>query len=66
MTLAGVDSVNAPKALRDLAYARLAGDLDLAKLETMTRTIPLAEAPEVACGIFGGGIQGRVVVDVNA
>lgn len=66
VTLAGVDSVNAPRALRDLAYARLARDLDLAKLETMTRTIPLAEAPEVARGIFGGGIQGRVVVDVNA
>lgn len=66
VTLAGVDSVNAPPAKRDRAYQRLATDLDFGKLQAMTKTIGLAEAPDIARSIFAGGIQGRVVVDVNA
>lgn len=45
VTLAGVDSVMAPLALRQQAWARLATDLDLAKLAAMTTTIGLAEVP---------------------
>lgn len=66
VTLAGVDSVNAPAAKRALAYERLATDLDLAKLETITSVVALAEAADVARSIFGGTIRGRVAVDVNA
>ena len=32
----------------------------------MTKTVGLAQAPVIARSIFGSGIQGRVVVDVNA
>ena len=66
VTLAGVDSVNAPAAKRIEAYERLATDLDVAKLESMVTVVGLAKAADVARSIFGGTIRGRVVVDVNA
>lgn len=66
VTLAGVDSVNAPAAKRIEAYKRLATDLDVAKLDSMVTIVGLAEAADVARSIFGGTIRGRVVVDVNA
>ncbi|MBB5770254.1 acrylyl-CoA reductase (NADPH) [Brevundimonas vesicularis] len=66
VTLAGLDSVNAPQAVRLKAWERLAGDIDLKKLERVTRTAPLAEAPAIAIEILKGQVQGRVVIDVNA
>ena len=66
VTLYGIDSVMAPKALREQAWARLAKDLDLAKLDGMVREIPLAGAIEAAAEILAGRIRGRLVVDVNA
>lgn len=66
VTLAGVDSVNAPTAKREESYRRLATDLDVAKLESMVTVVGLAEAADVARSIFGGTIRGRVVIDVNA
>jgi len=65
VTLAGIDSVNAPKAKRIEAWTRLARDLDLSKLETMVTTVNLEEAPDVARSIFAGQIRGRTIVDVN-
>lgn len=66
ITLAGVDSVNAPGTLRDKAYARLATDLDMAKLARATQVAPLSEVPAFAARILQGQVQGRVVIDVNA
>ena len=66
VTLAGVDSVMAPLALRQQAWARLATDLDLAKLAAMTTTIGLAEVPATCAAILEGQVRGRVVVDVVA
>ncbi|PSH58940.1 MDR family oxidoreductase [Phyllobacterium sophorae] len=65
ITLAGIDSVNAPQAVRLEAWARLARDLDLAKLARTTTAIGLAQVAGVAESILGGHIQGRTVVDVN-
>lgn len=65
ITLAGIDSVNAPQAVRLEAWARLARDLDLAKLARTTTVIGLAQVPGVAESILGGHVQGRTVVDVN-
>lgn len=65
VTLAGIDSVNAPKAKRVEAWSRLARDLDLGKLDAMVTTVGLEEAPDVARSIFSGQIRGRTVVDVN-
>ncbi|MFT0174295.1 MDR family oxidoreductase [Paraburkholderia mimosarum] len=66
VTLAGIDSVNAPQSVRIDAWARLARDLDLSKLVRATQVIGLADVPAVAGQILEGKIQGRTVVDVNA
>lgn len=66
VTLAGVDSVMAPLARRQLAWDRLATDLDPAKLDAMTTVVPLAQVPDVCARILEGQVRGRVVVDVNA
>jgi len=64
--LYGIDSVACPAPLRRQAWARLATDLDLAKLESMTRAIPLAESLPAAADLLAGKVRGRLVVDVNA
>lgn len=66
VTLAGIDSVNAPYAAREQAWARLATDLDLQKLARTTRMIGLADVPGLAADVLQGRVQGRTVVDVNA
>jgi acrylyl-CoA reductase (NADPH) len=66
VTLAGVDSVMAPRARRDRAWQLLAQHLDRAKLDAMTREVPLAGAFDVAREILAGQVRGRVVVNVNA
>ncbi|MCW6026967.1 oxidoreductase [Stenotrophomonas sp. SRS1] len=66
VTLAGIDSVNAPYAAREQAWTRLATDLDLGKLARTTRMIGLAEVPALAEQVLQGRVQGRTVVDVNA
>lgn len=66
LALYGVDSVNAPMALRREAWSRLARDLDPAKLESMVRDIKLSEVIAMAPEILAGRVRGRLVVDVNA
>lgn len=66
VTLAGIDSVNAPLAARQRAWARLATDLDLGKLARTTQVIGLAQVPAIAAQVLEGRVQGRTVVDVNA
>lgn len=65
VTLAGVDSVMAPRAERLEAWRRLAQDLDVAKLELMTHEIGLGEAVATAAALLEGRVRGRVVVNVN-
>jgi acrylyl-CoA reductase (NADPH) len=65
VTLYGIDSVMAPKALREQAWARLAKDLDLAKLDSLVREIPLAGALQAGADILAGKVRGRLVVNVN-
>jgi acrylyl-CoA reductase (NADPH) len=66
VTLAGIDSVNAPQPVRLQAWSRLASDLDLDKLARTTQVIGLAEVSEVARQVLAGKVQGRTIVDVNA
>jgi acrylyl-CoA reductase (NADPH) len=66
VTLAGVDSVNAPQAVRQRAWDRLATDLDPQKLESTVQLIGLAEVLDVYDQIIPGKVRGRIVVDVNA
>ncbi|HEY3800887.1 MAG TPA: zinc-binding dehydrogenase, partial [Caulobacteraceae bacterium] len=64
VTLAGIDSVMAPKARREAAWARLAKDLDLKKLAAMRVDAALADAPALGEAITLGQVRGRVVIDV--
>jgi acrylyl-CoA reductase (NADPH) len=65
VTLAGVDSVMAPMALRIEAWQRLARDLDPARLSAMTRVIGLADAIPAAADLLAGKVRGRIVVDTT-
>ena len=65
VTLAGIDSVMAPRARRVEAWGRLATDLDPKLLESLTVVHPLADAPDLAPQILAGQIRGRVVLTVS-
>ena len=66
VTLAGVDTVNAPMAARKEAWSRLASDLDPNLLKNMTSVIGLEAAAERSVQVLKGAVRGRTVVDVNA
>lgn len=66
VTLAGIDSVNAPAAKRERAWHLLDEHLDTDLLARMTTTVPLDQAAKVAVEVLGGSVRGRTVVDVNA
>ena len=65
VTLAGIDSVMAPKAVRVEAWNRLARDLDKAKLDAMTVTRPMADVMALAPEILAGKVRGRVVLEIG-
>ncbi len=66
VTLAGIDSVNCPKARRLEAWARLANELEMSHIELMMQEISLADVLTLAPKQIEGQVRGRVVVDVNA
>ncbi|MEJ1157810.1 acrylyl-CoA reductase (NADPH) [Prosthecomicrobium sp. N25] len=65
VSLLGIDSVMAPKPLREEAYARLTADLDPGILEGMTREIGLGDVFEAAQDILAGKLRGRTVVRIG-
>jgi len=65
ITLCGIDSVMAPRALRQTAWQRLAADLLPDRLAAITREVSLSGAIDAAHDIMAGKMRGRVVVDVN-
>jgi acrylyl-CoA reductase (NADPH) len=62
VTLAGIDSVMAPLAKRQRAWARLARDLDPVLLESMIEEVPLSGAVAKAHQLMEGAVRGRVIV----
>lgn len=64
--LLGIDSVMCPMPRRQLAWERLAADLDRRKLDAVTKQVGLAEAIGIAADLLAGRVRGRVVIDVNA
>ncbi len=65
VTLAGINSVEPPHAVRSAAWERLDRDLDLDALDAVTEEIALTDAIEAASRFFDGGVAGRLVVDVR-
>ena len=66
VSLLGIDSVMAPKAVRLKAWERLARDLDAASLDAIGAEIGLSEAIEAAGKFMAGTVKGRYIVNVNA
>ncbi len=65
VTLAGINCVYEKPEQRELAWNRLAADLNPKLLEAMTEEVGLDAAPQTAEKILKGEIRGRVVVNVN-
>jgi acrylyl-CoA reductase (NADPH) len=68
VNLLGVDSLPVPAERRRAIWARIEQALPQEALERITaRVAPLAEAPALGRQLVeGSGLQGRVVIDVNA
>lgn len=66
VNLLGIDSVMQPYENRVRAWARIAQDLPMDKLEAMIQPATLFDLPELGKDILKGQVKGRVVVDVNA
>ncbi|MGR3909425.1 MDR family oxidoreductase [Burkholderia sp. SR8] len=66
VTLVGIDSVMCPRADRLEAWRRLAADLDVEKLGTISHQVGLGDVIPLAGELIGGKVRGRIVVDVNA
>ena len=66
VNLLGIDSVMQPFENRQKAWARVAKDLPLDKLEGMIVPAVLSDLPRLGKEILKGQVKGRVVVDVNA
>jgi len=64
VTLAGIDSVMAPRALRQLAWDRLARDLDPMRLDAIAEEVPLESAVASAQALLDGRVRGRIVVRI--
>ena len=65
VNLLGIDSVMCPKWPRIDAWQRLARDLPLDKLDTMTEEVPLSGVMALAPKILSGTVRGRTVIDVR-
>ena len=65
VALLGVDSVMAPLALREQAWARLAVELPRATLEAITQEVGLDDAAAQAQRLMDGTVRGRVVVRIG-
>lgn len=64
VSLLGINSVSVPRAKREIAWTRLAAEIDREKLSSMTTTVGLGDAIQAGRDISEGRIRGRVVIDV--
>ena len=65
VSLLGIDSVMCPIELREVAWKRLAGDLESGKLTEITQEIGLNEVIEAGGRILAGQVRGRIVVKIS-
>ncbi|OHC73310.1 MAG: acryloyl-CoA reductase [Rhodospirillales bacterium RIFCSPLOWO2_12_FULL_58_28] len=65
VNLLGMDSSACPFAHRVKIWSRLASDLPLDKLKTITSIASLAQVAELGGKILHGEVRGRIVIDVG-
>src|SRR5580692_1546203 len=63
--LLGIDSVMCPIDVRQVAWKRLASDLDLGKLTEITHEIGLSDVIDAGARILAGQVRGRIVVKIS-
>lgn len=63
VTLAGIDSVMAPKPRRLKAWARLARDLDRSRLAAIMQLKPMKDVTSLAPDVLSGQVRGRIVLE---
>jgi len=66
VNLLGIDSVMCPPDRRGAAWARIARDLPLDRLDAITEVVPLEAVVGLADDILAGKVRGRIVVDTRA
>ncbi|MEM1403194.1 MAG: MDR family oxidoreductase [Pseudomonadota bacterium] len=62
--LRGVDSVQAPISRRKVAWQRLAKELDMDKLESLSFDLPFEQLPAYGQKILAGAVRGRAIVAI--
>ena len=65
VSLLGINSVDAPAALRRQAWDLLAAELDPRLLAGVTRTVGLEDAIALGPDVLAGAVHGRTIVDVH-
>ena len=65
VSLLGIDSVMCPIERREIAWQRLARDLESRKLAEITHEIGLDEVIGAASSILAGQVRGRIVVKIS-
>lgn len=65
IALLGANSTQAPLALREQAWQRLAHDLDPAVIDSIARPVPLSDAGSAAAELLAGGVRGRRSVSIK-
>jgi acrylyl-CoA reductase (NADPH) len=65
VSLLGIDSVMAPRVLRENAYRRLVSDLDMALLDRLTTEVAFSDLVSVGHDILAGRVRGRSVVRIG-
>jgi acrylyl-CoA reductase (NADPH) len=63
--LLGIDSVMCPLELREVAWKRLAIDLESGKLTEITHEIGLSDVIDAGARILSGQVRGRIVVKIS-
>ena len=64
VTLAGVESVTAPQALRREAWQRLASGIDAQTIDAISAEVALDDVIAKAGELLQGGLRGRIVVTI--
>jgi acrylyl-CoA reductase (NADPH) len=65
VNLLGIDSVYCPMDRRELAWQRLARDLDLRTLDHIIETARLEDLPRLSAEILAGRVRGRLIIDLS-
>ena len=64
ITMYGIDSAMAAIEKRKLAWQRLASDLDLDRLDSLSFDLDFDDLPQAANDIVAGKIRGRAVIKI--